>query len=65
MVVKWREKREREFITLLPSKREARKTMVGLRCANFGVDKKSASSSKLYGLDRGFMARDYDLTEVL
>ena len=63
MVVKWREKREREFITLLPSKREARKTMVGLRCANFGVE--SASSSKIYGPDRGFMARDYDLTEVL
>ena len=48
MVVKWREKREREFITLLPSKREARKTMVGLRCANFGVE---SASSKIYGPD--------------
>ena len=40
MVVKWRERREvREFITLLPCEREARKTIVGLRCANIGEGK--------------------------
>ena len=40
MVVKWQEKREREFITFREREREReeRKTIVGLRCANIGED---------------------------